>query len=140
MGKNGNQLFRQQVLDQMSSPEELNDYLKVTNPGVWAVLAAIILLLLGLLAWACVGTLQTKADAKVIIKKDAAAVVVPDPYTVNEGMRVMVESQEYPITSTFVDEYGRTVGMANMALPDGTYEGTVVVEETHAIDFLLQSS
>lgn len=124
----------------MSSPEELNDYLKVTNPGVWAVLAAIILLLLGLLAWACVGTLQTKADAKVIIKKDAAAVVVPDPYTVNEGMRVMVESQEYPITSTFVDEYGRTVGMANMALPDGTYEGTVVVEETHAIDFLLQSS
>ncbi len=140
MGKNGNQLFRQQVLDQMSSPEELNDYLKVTNPGVWAVLAAIILLLLGLLAWACVGTLQTKADAKVIIKKDAAAVVVPDPYTVNEGMRVTVESQEYPITSTFVDEYGRTVGMANMALPDGTYEGTVVVEETHAIDFLLQSS
>jgi hypothetical protein len=140
MGKNGNQLFRQQVLDQMSSPEELNDYLKVTNPGVWAVLAAIILLLLGLLAWACVGTLQTKADAKVIIKKDAAAVVVPDPYTVNEGMRVTVESQEYPITSMFVDEYGRTVGMANMALPDGTYEGTVVVEETHAIDFLLQSS
>ena len=124
----------------MSSPEELNDYLKVTNPGVWAVLAAIILLLLGLLAWACVGTLQTKADAKVIIKKDAAAVVVPDPYTVNEGMRVTVESQEYPITSPFVDEYGRTVGMANMALPDGTYEGTVVVEETHAIDFLLQSS
>ena len=140
MAEEKQSIYRQKALDRISAPDQLTDYLKVTNPGVWAVLAAIILLLLGLLAWACVGTLQTKADAKVIIKKDAAAVVVPDPYTVNEGMRVTVESQEYPITSTFVDEYGRTVGMANMALPDGTYEGTVVVEETHAIDFLLQSS
>ena len=38
------------------------------------------------------------------------------------------------------DEYGKTVGRADIELPDGTYDGTVVVDETRAIDFLLQSS
>ena len=140
MAKSEGQLFRRKALDKMSSPDQLTDYLKVTNPSVWAILIAVVLLLVGVLVWACVGTLQTRANAKVIVRDNVAAVLVADPYVVEEGMVVTIGSQQYPIESTKVDEYGRTVGIARIALPDATYDGKMVVEETHAIDFLLQSS
>ena len=140
MADSGNGLFRKKALDQMASPDQLTDYLKVTNPGVWAVLIAIILLLVGVFAWACVGTLQTRAEAAVIVEGDTAAVAVSGEYAVREGMTVTIESQDYTIESTAMDDYGRAIGIASVELPDGRYDGTVVVDETHAIDFLLQSS
>ena len=45
------QLFRKSSIDRVSSPEQLNDYIKVTNPGVWLVLAAVIVLLMGACVW-----------------------------------------------------------------------------------------
>ena len=51
-------IFRQKSLDRVSSPEQLNDYIRVTTPSVWLVLAAIILLLVGMLAWSVFGTVQ----------------------------------------------------------------------------------
>ena len=37
-------IFRKKSVDKMSSPEQLNDYIKVTSPGIWMVLAAIAIL------------------------------------------------------------------------------------------------
>ena len=53
------QIFRKESLDRISSPEQLNDYLKVTNPGVWAVLAAVIFFIVGILIWSVFGRLTT---------------------------------------------------------------------------------
>ena len=47
-------IYREKSLDRISSPEQLNDYLRVTSPSVWIILAAIILLLAGLLLWSSV--------------------------------------------------------------------------------------
>ena len=44
-----NSLFRKNSMDSISSPEQLTDYLRVTTPTVWCVMAAIILLLAGML-------------------------------------------------------------------------------------------
>ena len=41
------QLFRKKSVDKVSSPEQLNEYIRVANPGVWMVLAAIVILLAG---------------------------------------------------------------------------------------------
>ena len=46
--QNKSQIFRKSALDSISSPEQLTDYLKVTDPGVWIILAAVILLLVPL--------------------------------------------------------------------------------------------
>lgn len=51
-------IFRKKSLDKVSSPEQLNDYIRVTNPSVWLVLLAIILLLVGMLAWSILGTVE----------------------------------------------------------------------------------
>ena len=47
----GSGIFRQKSLKRVSSPEELNDYIRVTSPSVWIVLVALALLLAGMLAW-----------------------------------------------------------------------------------------
>ena len=143
MTDSGGELFRQKAIDRMSSPDELTDYLKVTSPSVWAVLAAVVVLLAGLIAWACVGTLPTKVDASVVVQGGTASARVSDSHDIQEGMRLTVESQEpqeRTIESVTTDEQGNQVGHADVDLPDGTYDGTLVVDETRAIDFLLQSS
>lgn len=149
MAEGGSELFRQKAIDKMSSPDELTDYLKVTSPSVWAVLAAVVVLLAGLIAWACVGTLPTKAEASVVVQGGAASVHVEGSHDIAAGMKLTVspqdsqnsqDPQERTIESVTTDEQGKPVGHADVDLPDGTYDGTVVVDETRAIDFLLQSS
>lgn len=37
-------VFRKKSLERMSSPEQLGDYIRVANPGIWLIMAAVILL------------------------------------------------------------------------------------------------
>ena len=54
-------IFRRKSIDRVSSPEQLNDYIRVTTPPVWLVLLAIILLLAGMVAWSVFGTAEVRA-------------------------------------------------------------------------------
>ena len=54
----GSGIFREKSLERVSSPEELNDYIRVTTPSVWIVLAATVLLLVGMLAWSIFGRVE----------------------------------------------------------------------------------
>ena len=68
-GNNKNEsIFRQKSIDRISSPEQLHDYIKVSSPGVWLVLVAIIIFLVGALVWAVNGsiTINTDTGSKVI--------------------------------------------------------------------------
>ena len=139
MSDNQQQVFRQKTLDRISSPEQLSDYLRVTAPGVWAVLAAVILLLVGLFAWSAIDTLETTADAAVIVSDHTAQIVTVGGEVLSEGMPLRIAGQEFIIAYAQNDEYGRSVGWAEVGLPDGTYDATVVVEQTRPIDFLIES-
>ena len=56
------QIFRKKSLDRISSPEQLNDYIRVANPGIWMILAAVIILLAGVCVWGIFGHLDTNRD------------------------------------------------------------------------------
>ena len=71
-----NQIFRRKSLDTISSPEQLTSYLRVTTPGIWAVLTAVILLLAGLFAWSAAENLETTADAVAVVNDGVAAIMV----------------------------------------------------------------
>ncbi len=58
----GNTVFREKSLDKVSSPESLNDYIKVTTPSVWIVLIALVVLLCGILAWSVFGRVETHGE------------------------------------------------------------------------------
>jgi hypothetical protein len=49
MGKNS--IFRKKSMERISSPEEMDDYMKVTGPSMWLVTGAILLLLLAAVIW-----------------------------------------------------------------------------------------
>ena len=55
-------VFREKSLTQVSSPEQLNDYIRVSTPAVWLVLTAIVLLLIGATLWACLGGVEAHTD------------------------------------------------------------------------------
>ena len=138
-GQKEQSLFREKTLKRISSPEKLTDYLRVTNPGVWVLLAVVILLLGGMLIWASVGTLETTVSAKIIVKENVALVAPEGNNLVKDGMPLRINDADYVIQTTTEDEYGRVFGMAEVTLPDGTYEGIVVTEQIRPIDFLFES-
>ncbi len=48
-------IFREKSLERVSSPEKLNDYIRVTTPSVWVILIATFLLLFGAIVWSIFG-------------------------------------------------------------------------------------
>ena len=132
-------VFRKKTLDRIASPEQLTDYLRVTNPGIWVVLAAVILLLAGVLAWSAVGTLETNAEVKIVVSGHTAQIIPLGSERLADGMLLRVSGQEYKIASAQTDEYGRSVGVSEVNLPDGTYDGIVVTEAVNPISFLTES-
>lgn len=55
-------VFRKKSLDQINSPEQLDDYIRVTTPSVWIVLLALVVLLVGILAWSIFGSIEVHDD------------------------------------------------------------------------------
>ncbi len=55
-------VFREKSIQRVSSPEELNDYNRVTTPSVWIGLAALVVLLAGMLAWSVFGTVERHGE------------------------------------------------------------------------------
>lgn len=132
-------LFRQKALDRVSGPEQLNDYLRVMNPGVWMVLVVVIILLGSLAIWASMGKLETTAEVKVVVENHAAEVVSLGGEPMAEGMLLRVSGIETPLLAVRADELGRSIGACELALSDGIYDGVVVIELNRPIEFLWES-
>ena len=70
-------LFREKSLEAIESPEKLNDYLRVTDAGVWLVLAAVIALLAGFVLWGIFGSIDTTVNMAVEAENGVSVVYVP---------------------------------------------------------------
>ncbi len=136
---NKQNIYREKTLERISAPDQLTDYLKVTNPGIWVILTAVIILLVGVFVWSCVGDLETKSPSTIIVKDKTARVATRDMKELTEGDELRLEDKNYDISSVTTDEFGRKIGIASVDLPDGVYDGIVIVEKTHPIEFLTRS-
>lgn len=61
-------IFREKSIQQLSSPEELDSYIKITTPSVWLILISLILLLVGGMIWGIFGriTVETSAGPQTV--------------------------------------------------------------------------
>lgn len=132
-------IFRQKSLDRINSPEQLTDYLKVTNPGIWMLLAAVIILLGGLFVWSISGRLETVRDGVAVVENGQAVIMMTDASSeeISSGMTVRIGNDEYSIATVETDDYGRAVAYAPIDKTDGKYDVKVVTESIHPIKFLL---
>lgn len=67
--ENNNNIFREKSIERVSSPEQLDAYLKVTSPKVWILLSAIIVLLIGFICWGVIGKIETSEPTSCFIEE-----------------------------------------------------------------------
>ena len=153
-----NQIFRKKSIDRMSSPEQLNDYIKVTNPGVWMALAAIVILLIGVCVWGVFGKLETKLPVAAVSQDGQTVLYVKEDNiaSVRENMSVYVGDETYKVTSVSaqpvavteeISEYARHTGELSIGewvyivqidgnMPDGTYKAQIVTDSVSPLYFV----
>jgi len=65
-----NDLFRKSALETLSSPEQLNQLVRVTRPRSWIALGGLFGLLLALVLWGFLGSLPTRVSGRGVIIHD----------------------------------------------------------------------
>ena len=83
-------IFRKKAVDRVNSPEQLNDYIRVTSPSIWMVLAGVICILAGAIVWGIFGNLYTTVDGAGIVYDRNLTVYIrtADRPNVEEGMTI----------------------------------------------------
>ena len=112
-------LFREKSLERLESPEKLNDYLRVTSPGVWLVLATVIVLLAGVCIWGVFGRIDATVSAAVVTENEKSICLVP------------VEALDGVIKNRTVTVEGRAMELQPAAL-----EPQVITEDTNIYTIL----
>ena len=154
-----NNLFRQKSLDRISSPEQLNDYIRVSTPSVWIVLLAIIILLTGICVWGVFGQLDTtlpvvaKAQDGVVTayvqEANIGSVTLDAPVSIadSEYKITAIDPQPIVVDAAFTSymlhvgslQEGEWVYAVTLDAPlaDGVYAAKIVVESVSPISFVL---
>lgn len=129
------EIFRKKSLDKIKSPENLNDYLRVSNPGVWLLLAAVIALLAGAVIWGVYGRIDTAVTVQVTVENGNAVCTAggSDAGRIMPGMTVHVGSVDGVVADAA--DGGFSLELAS-ALPDGSYTGEIVVESIKPVSFV----
>lgn len=65
------EIFNKEAKDRVMSPDDLDKFVRVTNPSVWLGLGACIALLAGLLVWGLFGSVTTTMDVTGVYMDDS---------------------------------------------------------------------
>jgi hypothetical protein len=117
-------IFRKSSLEKISSPEQLNDYMKVTSGGVWLLLLGLFALLLAAGVWAFTGTIPDTVQLKGVAYDewgDTDVIYAYAPLAVSmrltEGMNVQVSPEYAPR-----EEFGYILGVIESVGDSPVYE------------------
>ena len=72
MPENESGLFRKSTLERVSSPEQLNEYIKVTNPSLIIMLIGIFTILIAGVVWVCSSGIPKTADLSGVAVTDSS--------------------------------------------------------------------
>lgn len=153
------QLFRQKSLEKVTSPEQLKQYIRVSNPGIWMLLSAIAILLVGVVVWGYVAQLETTLPTAIIAKDGEGIVYISEDnvqklskgmiirsgdteYTVEEisAEAVLVDGSfsEYAVYASGLTEGQWVYGVKISGMfADGVHKAEIVLESISPISFIL---
>ncbi|MBI9100110.1 MAG: NHLP bacteriocin system secretion protein [Spirochaetaceae bacterium] len=75
------ELFRKVVLERMSSPEQLDQTIKVIKPGSWMALLGIVLFLAAVIGWSIIGTIPDKVLGQGVLLNSGQLYTINSPTT-----------------------------------------------------------
>ena len=155
-----NTIFRKKSIDRVSSPEQLNDYIRVCNPSIWMVIVAVIILLIGVCIWGVMGHLDTTITTAAVSKDQTLTIYIPEQKLLSVLNRtVIIEDLEYEINEVacpdepivvrgenFSDYLLHVSGLQlgewvyavqfNTKLADGIYEAQIVIDSVAPVSFV----
>lgn len=153
------QIFRKSSIDRVSSPEQLNDYIRVSNPSVWMMLAAVVVLLAGVCVWGVFGRLESKILSAGTCENGVfiCYVTEEDAAKIKPGMLVKVNGNDFAVSEISprpiavgadMEPYLMHLGgfsegewmyeiIADADIPDGTYKTEIVTESVSPMSFIL---
>ena len=155
-------LFRKVSLDRISSPEQLNDYIRVSNPGVWLTLGAVVAVLAAVFVWGFFGALPSTVSQNgfardgvvtCYLETDHAAKVAPGMDARVGGAACTVSSvgaqplsleeagagyeSDYTRYALNLSEWNTQVTIDAPGTPDGLTPVVITLASVRPIDFLL---
>ena len=152
-------LFRKKSLERISSPEQLNAYIRVSTPSVWLVLTAIAVLLAGVCVWGIFGHMDTvlpavavcrEGDTTAYVRKDDAGRVPKDAAVSLDGVQgkvVSLSAEPVQVDESFTEymlyvgnlQQGEWVYAAKLdiACAEGVHPAEIVIESVSPLSFVL---
>ena len=132
-------VFRKKSLERIQSPEQLNDYLCVTNPSVWVLLTAVALILAGALLWGSFVYIDSFVTGVGEVKGGVMTVTFEDDTlakNVKAGMNAAVGDTSSAIVSVGRAPDGRLFAQAETMLADGLYQVKISYRQTQILSLL----
>ena len=152
-------LFRKKSLDRISSPEQLNNYIRVSTPSVWLLLTAIALLLAGVCVWGVFGHMDTTLPAVAVCRDGAVTAYVQkaDAERVHPKAQVFLDGVQGQVLSVGAEpiqvdesftEYMLYVGslqqgewvaaiQLDLSCPEGVHPVQIVIDSVSPLSFVL---
>ena len=117
----------------VSSPEELSEYIKVSNVGVWLLLGVLIVFLVSVFVWAIFGNLTTTVTANGVSDGKSIVCYVDNPSGIEVGDKAKIGDLEgkvvavadTPVSSSSVSEKYDEYTVYCLKPSDWNYEVTV---------------
>lgn len=153
------QLFNKSNMDKISSPEQLHDYVKVANPGIWMAISAIVIFLAGVVVWGFIGKIDTTMASAIVTDGGNAVMYIgeSDVEKLEIGMKVRSENKEYTITAIAEEPIKVDSSLTDYAIhasgltlgewvyevsidgehSDGVNKADIVIESISPISFIL---
>lgn len=133
-------IFREKSLQKVKSPDNLNEYIRVSTPSIWLIMAAIIILLMGFCSWAVFGTVQTKIEADVHCEDGTVTCYVAEEDIQKVHIGMTVQFGDYTGTITEIIVRDGNISACPLAvkvpIPEGIYSASITVESIHPAFFL----
>lgn len=115
-------IFNKRATERLQSPDDLDRYIRVTNPSVWVLLIACIALLAGILVWGVFGSVTTSISSTgtcvegqticLLSAEDAAKVSAGDAANVGGASMTVASVSEVPLS---LDETRELLGSDYLA-------------------------
>ena len=151
----------------ITSPDQLNNYIRVTSPGIWIVIAAILVLLSGLFFWLFTGQLEVSLHTPIFTRDTESFAFIPREKlhgvaagtparilnTQTSGTVTAIASEPLTFTdiesitgrnaaaSMMIDYSSRSLCMVSLNVPDapqGVSQAVIVIDTVKPISFLLR--
>lgn len=136
----GSQMFRETALRKMSSADDLDHYLRLTNPSAWVLVGAVVALLAAAAIWACTATLPIRLTTTGVLKDGQIVCFLPrdENARANATSKVTAAGYDTSIVSIDDDPYsqreveaviGKDYTIASLNLSEWSYKVVVAPPE-----------